>query len=191
MSRKRALTEQQAIDAEAWFSEYERIGTVDAKCRELGVSEDTLRDAVRRVRGELTKPIRRKISEAESSRMLEIPCKPCRLCGAEHSRRHSSGRSKRLCQSCSAKRAKELRPKYSQMTDEERFKANARSYANSYQRRGALKPEPCVDCSNPDAEKHHHDYTKPLDVVWLCRTCHMRRHDEQRDDVPHETLESA
>jgi hypothetical protein len=71
MSRKRALTEQQAIDAEAWFSEYERIGTVDAKCRELGVSEDTLRDAVRRVRGEITKPMRRKLSDADIDRLLD------------------------------------------------------------------------------------------------------------------------
>lgn len=45
-------------------------------------------------------------------------------------------------------------------------------------RRGDL--EQGTSCSNcgkhgrPDA--HHEDYRRPLDVVWLCRSCHQRRH---------------
>jgi hypothetical protein len=65
VSRRRALSEQQAIDAEAWFADFERVGTFEQKARGLGVCEDTLRDAINRVRGKDTKTIRRKLSEAE------------------------------------------------------------------------------------------------------------------------------
>jgi hypothetical protein len=54
---------------------------------------------------------------------------------------------------------------------------NARSYANVYQRRGVLKPQPCevVGCRNVP-QKHHDDYDRPLDVRWLCRPHHLALH---------------
>jgi len=55
-------------------------------------------------------------------------------------------------------------------------RANARSYANAYLRRGWLKKEPCGNCGNPESQMHHEDYSKPLDVRWLCRPCHMAEH---------------
>ena len=64
------------------------------------------------------------------------------------------------------------------MTDEERRKDNCRSYANVYKQRGHLIPEPCEDCGSEDVEMHHEDYTKPLHVNWLCRSCHMARHEK-------------
>ena len=44
-------------------------------------------------------------------------------------------------------------------------------------RKGLLvRPSTCEDCGTvckPDA--HHDDYTRPLDVVWVCRRCHVQR----------------
>lgn len=40
---------------------------------------------------------------------------------------------------------------------------------------GSLVRQPCA-CGEPKSEAHHHDYTKPLDVVWLCRKCHVAEH---------------
>lgn len=35
----------------------------------------------------------------------------------------------------------------------------------------------CAECQiEYKTEAHHEDYTKPLDVIWLCHGCHMRRH---------------
>lgn len=31
-------------------------------------------------------------------------------------------------------------------------------------------------CGNDNAEAHHEDYSKQLDVLWLCHKCHMRHH---------------
>lgn len=41
---------------------------------------------------------------------------------------------------------------------------------------GLLVREPCVECAFTPAQAHHSDYSKPLDVVWLCVKCHMKRH---------------
>ena len=40
-----------------------------------------------------------------------------------------------------------------------------------------VRPEECFECGikcKPDG--HHEDYSKPLEVIWLCRPCHKERH---------------
>lgn len=41
-----------------------------------------------------------------------------------------------------------------------------------------VKPECCEDCGREDPRLHGHhvDYNAPLEVVWVCSTCHRRRH---------------
>lgn len=38
----------------------------------------------------------------------------------------------------------------------------------------------CEDCGKPAdgraLDGHHHDYSKPLEVTWLCRSCHKYEH---------------
>ena len=38
------------------------------------------------------------------------------------------------------------------------------------------KPDRCQQCQAPTPrhllDGHHHDYTRPLEVTWLCRACH-------------------
>ena len=53
-----------------------------------------------------------------------------------------------------------------------RMKANARSYAHVYIKRGKLKKGICEVCGSADVEAHHDDYTKPLAVRWFCRLHH-------------------
>lgn len=43
--------------------------------------------------------------------------------------------------------------------------------------RGKLKKLPCQVCGAVEVEAHHHDYDKPLDVVWLCTEHHRELHD--------------
>lgn len=45
---------------------------------------------------------------------------------------------------------------------------------------GSLKKMPCVKCGNQKSEAHHEDYSKPLEVKWLCRPCHLKEHNSFR-----------
>lgn len=43
-------------------------------------------------------------------------------------------------------------------------------------RNGTLTKKPCSVCGSDDVVAHHEDYTKPLEVEWLCQLHHMRHH---------------
>lgn len=47
-------------------------------------------------------------------------------------------------------------------------------------KKGELIVGKCVDCGitpqKARIDAHHKDYGKPLDVIWLCVSCHRRRH---------------
>ena len=39
----------------------------------------------------------------------------------------------------------------------------------------------CDECGSKNyVDAHHSDYSRPLDVVWLCRSCHKRLHSKGR-----------
>lgn len=68
------------------------------------------------------------------------------------------------------------RPQHSELTEQQRQKANARSYANVYLKRGWLTRLGCEVCGKT-AQMHHEDYSQPLQVRWLCRSHHLAEHD--------------
>jgi len=41
---------------------------------------------------------------------------------------------------------------------------------------GRIIKQPCVICGKFPADGHHSDYSKPLDIVWLCRQHHVQLH---------------
>ena len=41
---------------------------------------------------------------------------------------------------------------------------------------GKMHRQPCIVCGNAEVEAHHEDYSKPLDVMWLCRKHHGEHH---------------
>lgn len=73
-------------------------------------------------------------------------------------------------------------------------KARARALVGKAVLRGELVvPEHCKECgmTNGDnrLEGHHHDYAKPLDVVWLCKQCHENLHHQAIDQYKSNLME--
>lgn len=82
----------------------------------------------------------------------------------------------RYCKACHAEHMRATRPKHSQLDELQKKKANARSYLNTYLKRGKVHKTNCQSCGWPDVEAHHPDYDKPLEVIWYCRKCHLDHH---------------
>jgi hypothetical protein len=61
------------------------------------------------------------------------------------------------------------------------IKAEARKIYKYALRMGKLERGPCAVCGTTEnIDGHHTDYTKPLDVVWLCKEHHRQAHLECR-----------
>lgn len=43
-------------------------------------------------------------------------------------------------------------------------------------RKGTLEKQPCEECGKTAVHAHHDDYTKPLEVRWLCAKHHGETH---------------
>lgn len=56
------------------------------------------------------------------------------------------------------------------------LKYKAHRVLNSAIKIGEIIRQPCEICGNPKSEGHHEDYSKPLEVIWLCRKCHRKLH---------------
>ena len=57
-------------------------------------------------------------------------------------------------------------------------KAKAHKTVENAIKAGKLIRRPCEECGAPKAQAHHEDYSKPLEVKWLCAKDHRKRHRE-------------
>ena len=84
-------------------------------------------------------------------------------------------RAKKLEQDrASSKRHYEKRRAYDKARDP--VKQNARGNVRNRIWRGTMKRLPCEVCGEPKSHAHHHDYSKPIDVRWLCAKHHKEAH---------------
>ena len=102
--------------------------------------------------------------------------KPCPKCG-EHDWFYGSKRS------CLACRNHDLG------SQPARLKRSAQQALANAVRDGKLSRQPCVRCVETGREQygtshgHHEDYSKPLEVIWLCPMHHCWVHGSRRKEV--------
>jgi hypothetical protein len=101
--------------------------------------------------------------------------KLCPRCNEREARRRDKGH---YCLPCHSAWMREWR-KTHPMSEEQRRKDTARSYAHQYLKRGKIQRQPCRICGAAKAEMHHDDYSKPLEIDWLCRPCHVALHNAE------------
>ena len=64
--------------------------------------------------------------------------------------------------------------------NEKLMRKEARNYLNRLIRNGLVERLNCEICgSDKNVEAHHEDYSKPLDVIWLCRIHHDHHHHKE------------
>lgn len=97
--------------------------------------------------------------------------KPCSHCGKPRDVSYSA-----YCLACKAAYQRAYRPKHSELTPEQRKRANCRAYTNVLIRRGHLIPQPCEVCGSLDVQPHHTNYDDPRAVRWHCKAHHLDEH---------------
>lgn len=81
---------------------------------------------------------------------------------------HAAGRTTPMAQRIEKQRERRA-------ADPQKYKAR-NAVANAL-RKGEIERKPCFFCGSEKClEAHHHDYALPLDVYWLCKTCHGKLH---------------
>lgn len=120
-------------------------------------------------------------------------CKPCaradvranRLARSDYYREYESERASRphrvAARAAYAKanpaQFRRYRKRWIERNPEKRAAHNA---LNNAKRSGRIEQEPCAECGREDSHAHHHDYSAPLDVTWLCAWCHAQEHKRER-----------
>ena len=81
--------------------------------------------------------------------------------------------------SCASKiRVKRTHSKHVEMVGDKALKLRSRNLIDKrIQRKRIVKPLVCSSCKcHSDVQAHHPDYSKPNEVIWLCRSCHHKLH---------------
>lgn len=81
-----------------------------------------------------------------------------------------------------AKRAAQMK-EYQSPDSLLRHKHEARWAVHRAVESGRLIKLPCVVCGEVESEGHHEDYSKPLEVIWLCKTHHAEHHAKARGEI--------
>ena len=113
----------------------------------------------------------RPLGEFNKNRFREDGLKiHCRQCHNRAQKRHMKNPRSRHLHNMAVARHQRKHP--------ERHRANQAVYM-AVKKGKIIRPEVCPLCEGVPVEAHHEDYSKPLDIDWLCKKCHTERHRER------------
>lgn len=119
-------------------------------------------------KAQFCKPCASRIA-AQAPKPLRIrgEVRQCAGCGAGFWHRPSDRGRQFCCRACA---------NAARRRSDSAVRAKARWTANNAIRDGMIQRRPCEVCGAPRAQAHHADYSAPLSIRWLCRTCHWEHH---------------
>lgn len=104
----------------------------------------------------------------------------CKACVAMKTRAHCRNHPEQRVAYMATERGKEVNRralvKYNNINPD---KYTARWKVREALKSGRLQKGICA-CGSEKANAHHWDYSKPLDVIWLCSACHVEEHNRLR-----------
>ena len=74
------------------------------------------------------------------------------------------------------KNKEKIKEKRKEWYNKNRHKTSAHEKVKRALYNGTLIKQSCEVCGDKNSQAHHEDYSKPLDVMWLCRIHHMQHH---------------
>ena len=104
----------------------------------------------------------------------------CRPCRHEYYHQHKEHKAAYDRAYMKTEKGKEVRQgRMARWESANPIKNKAITAVSNALRDGRLHKTPCVKCGSvKNIQGHHEDYSKPLDVIWLCRGCHRAHHRE-------------
>lgn len=103
-------------------------------------------------------------------------CKDCDRLTGRQNRKNNPETFKKKDKSYYERHKLEIIEKRKKKYQEDKPKHRAHYLVKQALYKGELLRKNCETCGDVKSLAHHDDYTKPLDVRWLCATCHMRHH---------------
>ena len=91
----------------------------------------------------------------------------CKKCASKYKKKYRRTNAGKATQ---ARASKRYREKYPNAAKASMICGNAITWGK------LLKVANCESCGDPSNEAHHDDYNYPLQVRWLCITCHKKWH---------------
>lgn len=83
------------------------------------------------------------------------------------------------CRPCASEYSRVYLSTYKAPDPEAKEKKRCRALVGIKIRKGVIAKQPCSVCGNPESEAHHEDYSKPLEIIWFCRQCHVDLHTQR------------
>jgi len=83
-----------------------------------------------------------------------------------------------VCRKCVSDRGRKGQHKKREWDQRNKQKRRAHKIVETALLSGKIIRESCARCGDRDSQAHHEDYSRPLDLVWLCPKHHKERHRE-------------